>query len=100
MSMKGWRYSETIEVSCAIDIEQTFESLHAYVELDGVEAGPGDTVIVHDAPIDVAFGERLICWRRATVQRAKWYGRLRAHIEGYLGLIELFEVGFSSGRVA
>jgi hypothetical protein len=91
---------ETIEVSCTIDIEQTVESLHAYVELDGVEAGPGDIVIVHDAPTEVAFGERVICWRRATVHRAKWRSRLWAHIEGYLALIELFEVGFSAGRAS
>jgi len=100
MSMSGRRHLETIEVSCTIDIEQTFESLHAYVELDGVDAGPGDIVIVHDAPTDVAFGERLICWRRATVRRAKWYSRILAHIEGYLALFELFEVGFSAGRAS
>jgi hypothetical protein len=100
MSKWGRKGLDTIEVNCTVDIEQTFESLHAYVELDGVEAGPGDVVIVHDAPIDVAFGERVICWRRATVQRATWYSRLQAHIEGYLALIELFEVGFSAGRTS
>jgi hypothetical protein len=88
MSKWGRKGLDTIEVNCTVDIEQTFET------------GPGDVVIVHDAPIDVAFGERVICWRRATVQRATWYSRLQAHIEGYLALIELFEVGFSAGRTS
>ncbi len=100
MRMTGWRRGETIEVSCTIDIEQTVENLHAYVELDGVDAGPGDIVIVHDVPTDIGFGEHLICWRRATVQRAKWSDRMWAYIKGYLELAELFEVGFSGGRIS
>ena len=48
----------TIEIPCTVDIEQTTESLHAYVELHGIEVGPGDQVIVHDAPTSVDFGEQ------------------------------------------
>ena len=39
---------QIVEVPCTVDIEQTPESLHAYVELHGIEIGPGDEVIVHD----------------------------------------------------
>lgn len=87
-----------IEVDCTIDIEHSAESLHAYVELDGVEVGPGDEVTVHDAPIHVPFGERITVRRRATVVRAGPLKRLRARIEGYLELTELYEVSFSEGR--
>jgi hypothetical protein len=86
----------TIEVDCTIDLEQTTESLHAYVELDGIEAGPGDEVLVHYAPTSIAFGESLVCRRRATLRRATWKDRVLARIRGYLELFELFEVGFSA----
>jgi len=89
---------QSIEVPCTVDVEHTFESLHAYVELDGFEVGPGDRVTVHDAPTDVAFGEHVVCRRRATVQQATWLGRLVARVEGYLEITELYEVGFSEGR--
>jgi len=90
----------TIEVPCIIDLEQTTESLHAYVDLDGVEIEAGDEVIIHDAPPMVGFGERLVCERRATVVRAGPLRALRARIEGYLKLTELYEVSFSDGRVS
>jgi hypothetical protein len=89
-----------IEVPCTVDVEHTFDSLHAYVELDGVEVGPGDRVIVHDAPVDVAYGEHVVCRRSATLIRATRLERLIARIEGYLELTELFEVGFSEGRAS
>jgi hypothetical protein len=87
-----------IEVPCTVDIEHTAEFIHAFVELDGVEIGPGDEVLVHDAPTGVRFGEREVFRRRATVRRAGPLGRLWAHVEGYLELTELYEVGFSAGR--
>ena len=31
---------EPIVVPCTIDIENTLDSLHAYVELQGIEVGP------------------------------------------------------------
>ena len=89
-----------VEVPCTVDVEHTADSLHAYVDLEGVEVGPGDEVIVHDAPVDVAAGQHVVCRRRATVYRAGPLGRLWAHVEGYLELTELYEVSFSSGRVS
>jgi hypothetical protein len=90
--------SRTLDVSCVVDVEQTPDSLHAYVDLGDVEVGPGDEVIVHDAPTDVGFGEKLVCRRRATVVRAGPFGRLKAKLNGYLELTELYEVSFSDGR--
>ena len=64
------------------------------------EIEPGDEVMVHDAPTHVAFGERLVVRRTATVIRGGLLGRLRAKIEGYLELTELYEVSFSDGRAS
>jgi hypothetical protein len=90
----------SIELSCTVDLEQTVESLHAYVDIEGIEIRPGDTVIVHDAPTSVAFGERLLCSRRATVVRAGLFGNIAARLKGYLELTELYEVSFSDGRAS
>lgn len=91
----------SFDVPCTVEIEQTSETLHAHVVLDGdVQIRPGDEVRVHDAPTGVAFGERLVVRRTATVVRAGPLNRLLARIEGYLELTELYEVSFSDGRVS
>ena len=88
----------SIEVPCTVEIEQTAESLHAHVDLDGVAAEPGDEVIVHGAPSRIPFGEKMTIRCRATVLRASPLQRFKARFEGYLELTELFEVSFSPGR--
>lgn len=88
----------TIVAPCRIDIEQTNDSLHAHVDIEGVDIGPGDRVTVIDAPGLVEFGEQRDFVRMAQVTRATWLERMMAHIEGYLELTELYEVGFSEGR--
>ncbi|MFO1115179.1 MAG: hypothetical protein U1E28_05810 [Beijerinckiaceae bacterium] len=88
----------TIVAPCRIDIEQTNDSLHAHVEIEGVHVGPGDRVVVVDAPGLVAFGEQRDFVRVARITRATRLQRLMARIEGYLELTELYEVGFSEGR--
>ena len=95
-----WRSGrERFEVPCTVEIEQTSETLHAHVVLDGdVRIQPGDEVMVHDAPTRVDFGQRLVVRRTATVVRGNLLDRLRARIEGYLELTELYEVSFSDGR--
>jgi hypothetical protein len=89
---------QIVDVPCTVDLEQTPESLHAYVELHGVDIRPGDEVIVHDPPAMVEFGKRLTCERQATVVRAGHMQRLMARVAGYLELTELYEVSFSDGR--
>lgn len=89
---------KSIDVPCTVEIEQTPQTLHAHVVLDGIDVEPGDEVIVHDAPSGVPFGERLVVRRTATVTRAGTLARLRARLEGYLELTELYEVSFSDGR--
>ncbi|WP_375412351.1 hypothetical protein [uncultured Bradyrhizobium sp.] len=89
----------TFDVPCTVEIEQTSETLHAHVVLDGdIEIRAGDEVLVHDAPTQVEFGERLVVRRTATVTRGSLLDRLRAWAGGYLELTELYEVSFSDGR--
>ena len=89
------------DVGCTIEIEQTGESLHAHVNLDGdVEIRPGDEVTIHGAPVTVAFGDSINLRRTATVVRAGALKRALAHVAGYLELTELYEVSFSDGRAS
>lgn len=89
---------DTIEVPCTIEIENTFESLHAHVDLDGgIEIQPGDEVLVHGEPIRVPFGEKRTLRRTATVTRANWLERTLTKITARFELTELYEVSFSSG---
>jgi hypothetical protein len=86
------------EVPCTIEIENTFDSLHAHVDLDGdVAIGPGDEVLVHGDPIRVPFGEKVVLRRQATVTRASAIGRAMTKLAARLELTELYEVSFSSG---
>ena len=99
--MSLWSARQKFEVPCTVEIEQTSETLHAHVILDGdVNIAPGDEVRVHDAPTGVPFGQRLVVRRTATVVRGNALDRLRAKIEGYLELTELYEVSFSDGRAS
>ena len=96
-----FRGRQRFEVPCTVEIEQTSETLHAHVILDGdIKIAPGDEVQVHDAPTGVPFGERLVVRRTATVVRGNALDRLRAKVEGYLELTELYEVSFSDGRAS
>jgi hypothetical protein len=88
----------TIDVVCNLDIEQTPESLHAHAIPDGIDIRPGDTVVVHGAPADIRFGDRMTLQCRATVIRAGVLKRLWTQSIGLFRLSELYEVGFQRGR--
>lgn len=89
----------TRDVPCTIEVEHTQRSLHAHVDLEGIEVGPGDSVLVHDAPIDVGFGERVVRQSHATVVQAGLIERLWTHLTAFLELTELYEVSFTPRRV-
>jgi hypothetical protein len=89
---------QTINVPCTIEIENTFESLHAHVDLDGdLTMNPGDQVIVHGDMVRVPYGQKVTLRRFATVTRANRFDRIRTKLLARLELTELFEVSFSSG---
>lgn len=86
----------SFDVGCIVDVQNTFESLHAYVELDGdIAIEPGDEVIVHGQPVVVPYGEHQIIQRTATVHRARWLERAWIRMTGDLEFIELCEFSFS-----
>ncbi len=84
----------SVDVPCTVEIEHTSESLHAHVHLEGIDVAAGDKVVVHDAPVNVPFGERGTYRCRATVTRGTVFDALWAHVAGYLDITELYEVGF------
>jgi hypothetical protein len=89
--------SREFDVGCTIEIENTFESLHAHVELDGdIEIHPGDTVRVHGEPIVVPYGEKAVFTRMATVKRASALERAWTKATGDIEFMELLEFSFSS----
>jgi hypothetical protein len=97
--IKGFLKKGEIVVPCTIEIENTFESLHAHVELHGAPpVEPGDEVLIHGDPIRVPYGHKVKLERDATVTRAGWLERVLTIAAARLDLTELYEVSFSSGR--
>jgi hypothetical protein len=94
MTTNGKNGERQFDVPCTIDLENTPESLHAYVDIGTVEIRPGDRVLVHNAPSHIAFGERRVIESTATIIRAGGLSRLATRIAAYLELTELYEVGF------
>jgi hypothetical protein len=90
---------QTFEVPCSVEIEHSAESLHAHVEIEyDIEIQPGDEVLVHDAPTDVPYGERVVVRRMATVIRAGLLERLWTRFTGNFELTELYDVSFTERR--
>ncbi len=85
----------SFDVPCTIEIEHTWESLHAHVELDGVTVEPGDRVRVHGDRISVPYGERLVLRRIATVTKAGVAERLWVRLTGDFEIMHLLDVSFS-----
>jgi hypothetical protein len=87
------------ECPCTVEIENTSESLHAHVELDGdISIAPGDEVQVIDAPERPPYGERIVARRRALVTRGGLLAKLWTRFSGNLELTELYDVSFSEKR--
>ena len=89
-----------IDVPCFVDIEQTWESLHAHAIPEGLELRPGDRVLVHGAPSSIGYGERVRVECIATVIRAGVLRRAWTRLTAVLCLLELFEAGFQQKEQA
>jgi hypothetical protein len=91
---------QIFKTPCTVEIEHTPLSLHAHVELmDNFEIRPGDQVLVHDAPTNVPFGERIVVSRMATVVRAGPIEQAWIRFAGNLEITELYDVSFTERRV-
>jgi len=83
-----------IEVPCLVDIEQSFDSLHAHAIPEGITLRPGDRVVVHGLPERIAPGTCLQLACTATVYRAGWLTRAWTEVSAILELAELYHCGF------
>ena len=89
----------SFEAPCIVEIERSAETLHAHVVLDkDVDIQPGDEVIVHDAPGEAAFGEKIVVRRTATITRAGLPERMWTRLAGNFALFELYDVSFTERR--
>ncbi|TPW30416.1 hypothetical protein [Pararhizobium mangrovi] len=94
----GLLKGERIEVPCTVEVENTFDSLHAHLRLDGgITIHPGDEVTVDGAPIEVPYGECATFRRNASIQRAGAIERLWTRLTGDFEFMELCEFSFSEG---
>ena len=85
------------DTGCTIEIEHSFDHLHAHVELDGdVVMQPGDRVRVHGAAIALPYGRRIVERRTATVTRATAIERAWVKLKSRFALTELYEITFTS----
>jgi hypothetical protein len=91
-----FRPRRSITVPCTVELEQTHEFLQAHVTLEGIEVDVADEVQVHDAPTEIAFGDRQVFQRRATVTRASALDKFVTRLLAYRELTELYEVGFDA----
>jgi hypothetical protein len=92
--------ARTIEVPCTIDIEQSFDSLHAHAIPEGIALRPGDRVLVHGAPDHIGYGEVRSYACTATVYRAGWLQRFWVEASAILELTELYHCGFEPKEAA
>ena len=88
------RRGRRFDVPCTVEIERSFDSFHAYAVPEDVMLRPGDQVIVHGAPAQVAFGEKYSFETSATVIRAGFFRRHWTQFCSILELTELYHVGF------
>jgi hypothetical protein len=91
-----FRPRQSITVPCTVELEQTHEFLQAHVTLEGIEVDVADEVQVHDAPTSIAFGDRQVFQRQATVTRASALDKLITRLLAYRELTDLYETGFDA----
>lgn len=87
---------KTETAPCTVEVSHVFESLHAHVRFNnGAVIHPGDSVLVHGAPVTAAYGEVVTEDRTATITRATPLERLWTKATGDLEFMELCEFSFS-----
>ena len=87
---------EIERVPCTVEISHRFEELSAHVRFDnGAVVHPGDTVLVHGAPVMAPFGQIVSETREATITRASALERLWTRMTGDIEFMELCEFSFS-----
>ncbi len=92
----GLLTKSTETVPCTVEVSHRFEELSAHVRFNnGAVVNPGDSVLVHGAPVMAPFGEVVREDRDATITRASAIERLWTRMTGDFEFIELCEFSFS-----
>ncbi|WP_428374627.1 hypothetical protein [Lichenicoccus sp.] len=94
-----WTAPRRIEATCALDIERSFDSFHAYAVPVDVEINPGDVVRLQQAPAPVGPGEHMTGECRITVQRAGPIMQAWTRAISVFFLTSLYEVGFEAKEI-
>jgi hypothetical protein len=84
----------TLDIDIDVDLERTDDSFHAYAIPAGVEIRPGDSMVIHNMPTRLQYGENRCFRTRATLTRAGAVRRLWTELAGLFELTTLYEVGF------
>jgi hypothetical protein len=95
MSMDWLLGRRAVEATCALDIEKSPESFHAYSVPEDIDLREGDQMLIHGAPTSIAFGTQMTMTCRATVLRAGPIERVWTRFTAMFELTELYEVGFA-----
>ena len=90
----------TARGTCTVEIERSFDSLHAHAIPDDVVIAPGDVVLVHDAPTDTGGAPTLTRRCAITVFRAGPLARAWTRATAIFHLTSLYEVGFEANDAA
>lgn len=83
-----------ITVPCTVEIEQSFDSLHAHAVPEGITLRPGDRVVVNNPPPVPDFGGTTTYETTATIYRAGPFTQLWTEIVAFAELAELYHCGF------
>jgi hypothetical protein len=89
--------SRQVQLTCDIDIEQSWQSLHAHAIPDGIDIEAGDIIIVHDTA-GTLNAAQYTGQRNATLIRAGFWRRHWTRFCSIFEIAELFEVGFQPAR--
>jgi len=88
----------TQKVNYELDMANTWQDLYAHVTLENVDIGPGDSVQLHNVPVDLPYGQKRHVVGYATYLRAnpiiRWWTKMMARFE----ITMLYEVSFSTTR--
>ena len=95
----GSSRSALSSVPCTVALSHTSSDFYAHVVLEGVDVGPGDQVLVHDAPTHIEWGQQFVAHRQASVLHAGWLARAWTRLTARFELTMLFEVSFSENRL-
>lgn len=90
----------TITVPCTVEIEQSFDSLHAHAVPEGITLRPGDRVVVNGAPAGIGYGESASYECTATIYRAGPFTQLWTEISAFMELTDLYHCGFEPKEYA